>query len=331
MARSDVTAASADEVTLRTAVRRSIEFGPVVHRLIVAFSGGPDSLALAAAAAWVRDHDGPQVTAVIVDHQAQTNSAKVAQQAADVCARLAVPAEIRRVVVQGAGGFEAAARRVRYQALREAADEYKADAVLLGHTRDDQAETVLLRLLRGSGARSLAAMRPVDGLWRRPFLDVPRSTVHRVADAVAARMGVSVWRDPQNVDPAFARVRVRELLGTWPDGAAASYGLARSAALLADDADALDAQATHHMETCVDGTDVVIETLAELPRALRTRILRRWLVAAGSPAGDLDFDHVRAVDALVSSWHGQGEISVPGPLYVHRECGRLRVSRAPKE
>ncbi len=331
MARPHLTPASADELTLRTAVRRSIDLGTPAQRVIVACSGGPDSLALAAAAAWVRDHDGPQVTAVIVDHQVQTDSTEIAQRAADACARLALPTDIRKVEVRGEGGFEAAARRVRYQALREAAEAHEAAAVLLGHTRDDQAETVLLRLLRGSGARSLAAMRPVDGLWRRPFLDVPRSTAHLVADEVAARIGVEVWHDPHNTDPAFARVRIRDLLAAWPDGAAASQGLARSAALLADDADALDAWASQLMDSCVDDGDIVVEGLVDLPRALRTRILRRWLIEAGAPAGDVDFDHVRSVDALVSAWHGQGEISVPGPLYVNRSCGRLRVSRAPKE
>lgn len=331
MARPDVTPASADELLLRSAVRRSVQSEPGARRIIAACSGGPDSLALVAVAAWFQDHDGPHVTAVIVDHQVQSDSADVAGRAADACGRLGVAAEIRPVSVDGAGGFEAAARRARYGALGAAAADHDADAVLLGHTRDDQAETVLLRLLRGSGARSLAAMRPVAGLWRRPFLDIPREVVHRVAAEIATRTGVPVWHDPHNADPAFARVRVRALLAAWPDGATASHGLARSAALLADDAEALDSWADAEMMKCLDGSDIVIESLTHLPRALRTRILRRWVIEAGAPAGDLDFDHVRAIEALVSAWHGQGEVSVPGPLTVGRECGRLRVSRAPKE
>jgi len=326
-----MTPASTDELTLRTAVRRSVEREPAARRVITACSGGPDSLALAAAAAWLRDHDGPHVTAVIVDHQVQDDSAEVAQRAADACRQLGLPAEIRPVVVSGGGGFEAAARRARYAALRAAAADHEADTVLLGHTRDDQAETVLLRLLRGSGARSLAAMRPVDGLWRRPFLDIPRAVVHRVAEEVADRKGVSVWNDPHNADPNFARVRVRGLLAAWPDGATASHGLARSAALLADDAEALDAWAETAMANCVDGPDLIIASLVELPRAVRTRILRRWVIAAGASAGDVDFDHIRAIEALVSTWHGQGDVSVPGPLTVGRECGRLRASQTPKE
>lgn len=331
MARSNMMPASADELELRTAVRRSLEGEPAVRRIITACSGGPDSLALAAVAAWLHDHGGPQVLAVIVDHQVQADSADVAERAADACGRVGLAAEIRPVIVDGEGGFEAAARRARYGALRAAAADHDADAVLLGHTRDDQAETVLLRLLRGSGARSLAAMRPVDGLWRRPFLGTPRATVHRVAEDVAARLGVAVWHDPHNADPAFARVRVRGLLAGWSDGATASHGLARSAALLADDAEALDSWAEAEMADCLDGSDIVIDPLLRLPRALRTRILRRWVIEAGAPAGDLDFDHVRAIEALVSAWHGQGDVSVPGPLRVGRECGRLRVSRAPKE
>jgi tRNA(Ile)-lysidine synthase len=313
--------ASPGELAARHAVAESLGDA---QRVVVACSGGPDSVALAAVAAWVGERHGISVGAVIVDHQLQPDSAQMAQSAADACAAFGLsPVVIRQVSVTGVGGLEAAARAARYDALHEVAREMNADAILLGHTRDDQAETVLLRLLRGSGARSLAAMRPVAGVLRRPFLALPRSDVHAVAREVAHRHGVQLVRDPHNDDPAFARVRVRQLLAGWPDREAAVIGLARSAALLADDADYLDALADEYMST-IDG-DLLIDALLALPRAVRTRVLRRIICQAGSPAGSLTYEHVMSVEALISRWHGQGEVALPGGVRAWREYGRLRV------
>lgn len=323
--------ASPAELELRHAVRMMCQHEPVVQRAIVACSGGPDSIALAAAAAWEATHGGPPAHAVIVNHQAQPDSAAVSQRAAEACRALGLDADVVAVDVGTEGGFEAAAREARYRALAEAAKQHRADAVLLGHTRNDQAETVLLRLLRGSGARSLAAMRPIHGLWRRPFLDISREQVHGVAAEIAQRVGIPIWDDPHNSDPAFARVQVRQLLAQWPSGPAAVLGLSRSAALLADDADLMDALAEEAEGTCLDSGELVIDDLVALPRAVRTRVLRRWLTAQGSPPGDLDYAHVSAVDSLVTDWHGQGPVTVPGGFGVERAYGRLRMVPTPKE
>jgi tRNA(Ile)-lysidine synthase len=319
--------ASPGELAARHAVAESLGD---VQKVVVACSGGPDSVALAAVTAWVGERQGVSVGAVIVDHQLQPGSAQMAQSAADACSAFGLsPVVIRQVTITGAGGLEAAARSARYAALHEVAQEMNADAILLGHTRDDQAETVLLRLLRGSGARSLAAMRPVVGVLRRPFLVLPRSVVHSVAQELAVRHGVQLVHDPHNEDPAFARVRVRQLLTGWPDRDAAIIGLARSAALLADDADYLDALADEYLAS-IDG-DPSIDALMALPRAIRTRILRTIIRNAGSPAGSLTYDHVMSVEALISRWHGQGEVALPGRVRAWRECGRLRVQAANDE
>ena len=321
-------AAGEAELATRAAVRRALVDLPAGSRVLVACSGGPDSLALTAAAAWVAPRAGLEVAAVVVDHGLQEGSAQVADAAADACAALGVPAQVVRVTVGSAGGPEAAAREARYAALTEAAAVRGAVAVLLGHTLDDQAETVLLRLARGSGARSLAAMAPRSGLWRRPFLDVPRATVRAAADALGVR-GIEPWQDPHNDDRGFARVRVRALLDDLVRdlGPGAVAGLARSADLLRDDADALDALAAAAAAELVRADDdcrwAAIPDLAALPAAVRTRVIRTMALACGSPADGLGVDHVRTVEAYVVDWHGQGPTRLPGGVRAERTCGRL--------
>lgn len=311
------------------AVRRAVEECladiPADSLLLVAVSGGADSLALAQAVAAT----GRPSAAAIIDHGLQADSAAVAAQAAKECTRLGLdPVVVERVDASAKGsGPEAAARDARRSALEAIADRLGAVAILLAHTRDDQAETVLLRLARGSGARSLAAMSAVIGRWRRPLLDVPRDVVR------ASAAGLDVWEDPHNLDPAYARTRVRhealpalvEALG--PDVVA---GLARSARLLGDDADALDALAREAAAavTAPDGSlDVV--GLASLPRALRTRILRSTAITAGCSAGALTSAHVDRLEALVSDWRGQGAVDLPGGLAGERSYGRLAIRRVP--
>jgi len=178
-------------------------------RVVVAVSGGADSLALAAVTAFVADRASWDLRAVIVDHQLQTGSADVAANAAKQLAERGVDVDVVEVEVRRAGGPEAAARSARYAVL-EAQD---TDAVLLAHTLDDQAETVLLGLGRGSGPRSIAGMAEVNGLFRRPFLALRRSDTEQICVA----SGLTWWVDPHNSDPAFRRVRIRSeaLLRRW--------------------------------------------------------------------------------------------------------------------
>jgi tRNA(Ile)-lysidine synthase len=257
-----------------------------------------------------------------VDHGLQDGSAAVAVAAAETCDALGMPAQVIRVDVGRAGGPEAAARTARYAALEHAASSVSARAVLLGHTLEDQAETVLLRLARGSGARSLSAMAPVSGLWRRPFLALPRATVRVAATDALAPLGRSAWSDPHNEDREFARVRVRALLDALSAdlGPGVVLGLARSAELLRADADALDAEAERALVGLADdGMDC--EVLAALPAAVRTRVIRLMALRAGCP--ELGIDLVRRVDALVVDWRGQGPIHLPGGVSAERSCGRL--------
>jgi tRNA(Ile)-lysidine synthase len=309
----------------RTAVRRAIAALPDVaagDAVGIAVSGGADSLALAAAAAWELPRAGLRGVAVTVDHGLQPGSADVAAGASAACRELGLDAMVTTARVEGAGGPEGAARAARYAALGTAADAAGADLVLLAHTLDDQAETVLLGLARGSGARSLSGMAVRSGRWVRPFLGVRRS---QTRDACRA-LDLTAWDDPHNTDPRFARSRVRQealpaLESALGPGVAAA--LARSAGLLRDDADALDDLASKALAEGSGSDGLAVDALAALPAAVRRRVLRTAAVAAGSPAGSLSAAHLTALDALVTSWRGQGPVSLPGGLVGERRCDRL--------
>lgn len=290
----------------------------------VALSGGPDSLALTAAAATVLP-----TTALIVDHGLQSGSADVAQAARRQALDLGcVAAQVLTVDVGVAGGPEAAARNARYAALDGAR---RGAAVLLAHTLDDQAETVLLGLGRGSGPRSIAGMRPCDPPWFRPLLDVRRSLTH----AVCAELGVSAWDDPHNHDHRFTRVRLRaEVLPLLDEvlGGGVAEALARTAAALREDNDALDALAARDLVSAASGGVLSIDSIGPLPAALRRRVIRGWLLAGG--ARDLTDRQIRTVDDLIVAWRGQGGVAVGCDrprtrLFAERRDGTLVLRFAP--
>ncbi|OBA87305.1 tRNA lysidine(34) synthetase TilS [Mycolicibacterium elephantis] len=279
-------------------------FCPADERWCVALSGGADSLALTAVAAKLKP-----TTALVVDHQLQPDSATVAATARDQALTLGcVGAQVIRVDVGTEGGPEGAARTARYRALDDARD---GAPVLLGHTLDDQAETVLLGFGRGSGPRSIAGMRPSDPPWCRPLLEVRRSVTRQAC----AELGVTPWQDPHNTDPRFTRVRLRtEVLPLLEDvlGGGVAEALARTAAALRADTDALDELARQALIEA--GVDAGLDTsrLAGLPEAIRLRVIRGWLLAGG--ASGLTAKHIRGVDTLVMAWRGQGGVAVGSPL-----------------
>ena len=288
--------------------------------VLAAVSGGADSLALAAAVAWVGPKLGLRVGAVTVDHGLQTGSADRADEVVEQCVGLGFELAVAASVDVGhGGGPEAAARKARYEVLAAVVSRESAAAILLGHTLDDQAETVLLGLARGSGARSLAGMRPCErgagGLLLRPLLGVRRTTTA----AACAAMALTPWQDPHNLDRRYARVRVRRdalpaLEAAVGPGIAES--LARTADLLRADADALEVLAA-------DVSSLAIDDLVALLPALRRRVLRGAAVAAGASDGELGAVHVAELDRLVTEWHGQGPVSLPGGLVAERRCDRL--------
>ena len=313
---------------LRSAVRPFLENLTAGDSAIVAVSGGADSLALA----YVLIKEVPNLAitliAVTVDHQLQTGSADQAKKVQEQLKAMGYQEVIiEKVSVVEKSGIEADARTARYAALDAIAHAYGASQVFLGHTRDDQAETVLLGLARGSGTRSLSGMATVNGKYARPFLQLTR--LQTVAACVEAE--ITPWNDPHNANEKFSRVRVRNKVMPVMEeeiGPGIAAALARSAAILRDDADALDEMAQAVISR-VDLSDLDCAALAELPRAIRSRILRAAIYAAGAPSGSVSADHLAGVEALVTSWRGQGEASLPGGVKVARISGRLSLLARP--
>ncbi len=294
--------------------------------VLVACSGGADSLALAVATSFVAPRLGVRAGLVTVDHGLQPGSAERAEAVAKWAVDTGLaPVEAVAVRVGRDGGPEAAARSARYAALDAAADRTGAVAVLLGHTRDDQAETVLLGLARGAGPRGLAGMPLRRGRYLRPFLRLPRS----VPRQACAELDLPPWEDPHNADPAYARARVRNLLPMLVDtlGPGVVANLARTAELIAADTGHLDelAAAALAAAVSVDGS-VDAVALADYPAPVRTRAVHAWLRGLGVPGSALSARHVTSVDALITSWHGQGPVQLPGGIRVGRVAGRLTDS-----
>ncbi|MFV0430311.1 MAG: tRNA lysidine(34) synthetase TilS [Arachnia sp.] len=286
--------------------------------VIVGCSGGADSLALALGAQWAAPRCDAQVLAVVIDHGLQPASAQTARRVVEQLRSRGISAQVRRVHVDAASadGPEAAARDARLA-------ELGGDGlpVLLGHSLDDQAETVLLGLLRGSGTRSLAGMAAARGPFLRPLLGVRRATLRDACH----QWGLEVWDDPHNQDPRFARVRARRHLA----GMAAELGrdlapaLARTATLARADADLLDELAWQTLPGPL-GEEFQVLSLAGQPSAVRWRALLSWLSENGLP--EVAMVHILAVDALVVDWRGQGPVAVPGGT-VARSQGRLSLTR----
>ncbi|GAA3274928.1 tRNA lysidine(34) synthetase TilS [Dactylosporangium vinaceum] len=300
---------------------------PAGGTVLVACSGGADSLALAAATLFVARRMGLRCGLVTVDHGLQEGSGERAAELGDwAVERGFAPVQVRSVRVGAAGGPEAAAREARYAALEAAAVEHRAAMVLLGHTRDDQAETVLLALARGSGPRGLAGMpqrRVRNGVvFVRPLLDVGRAETR----AACAAEGLVAWEDPHNVDASYARARVRPIVAALGAGVVAN--LARTARLVGADADYLDGLAADALEKALsDGGGLSVVELGRMAGPIRTRVLHAWALRLGVPGTDLALRHVDALDALIVRWHGQGAVALPGGLAVTRTGGLLQTCR----
>ncbi len=313
---------------VRNAVRCCLSDLAAGDLVLAACSGGADSLAVAAAAAFVAPRLGLRAGGVTVDHGLQPGSASRAAEVAALLGRLGLdPVRSIAVTVPGPGqGPEAAARAARYGALDEVAKECGAAAVLLGHTLDDQAETVLLGLARGSGGRSLAGMPARRGPYRRPLLAVRRATTV----AACADLGLEAWQDPHNSDFSYTRARVRHQALPALEaalGPGVAEALARTASQLRADAECLDdlafAEVTRSRGNCCDPAGIDAKLLLALPAAIRTRVLRDAAVMAGCPHGSLTAGHVEQVDALVTRWRGQRWVDLPGNVRALRRDGKI--------
>ena len=313
---------------VRLAVRPSFRAdGGDTH--LVACSGGADSLALLAACVFEASKTGTRIVGVTVDHGLQDGSAEHATRVVGQMALLGADetASIRVTVDPGPAGIEAGAREARYVALQQLAVHFDADVVMLGHTLDDQAETVLLGLARGSGGRSLQGMR---GYFRnegdragfaRPLLGVTRA----VTEAACLADGIAWWDDPQNADPRFARSRVRHTVMPLLErelGPGIAEALARTGEQLREDMDFLEPfelDAFHRARTA-NGVDM--EEVGDVGAAIRSRAVRRAAIEAGAIASDLTRAHVLDVLRLIGT-RGK-EIQLPGHVTAYAEGPVLR-------
>ena len=302
----------------RQAVRPWIEktSGPI----LIGVSGGADSLALSIAT--ILEAGDREVIPVVIDHGLQVDSELIAKQTCEKLLALHfTKIESIRVSVEITDGIEASARRARYEAFNKCAEKYSSTTFFLGHTENDLAESVLLGLARGSGTRSLSGIAEVNGIFIRPFLAISREKTVRVCE----ENSIVPWSDPHNEDQQFARVRVRKNILPVIErdlGPGIVEALSRSSRILREDADALDELASKFMES---EDFLSIEALTSIPKAVRARVLRRAIYAAGAPAGSLTADHLAPIEALVTAWHGQGHTSLPGGVKVERISGRLSL------
>ncbi len=313
---------------VRLAVRRTLaDLGDAV--VLVACSGGADSLALLAATVFEARHEPWRVVGVTVDHGLQEGSHQLAEHVVGQMAALGADETVSvRVRVDTRGqGLEAAAREARYAVLGEVAQRAGAVVVLLGHTLDDQAETVLLGLTRGSGGRSIAGMRPGFDVFRRPLLRVTRAQTEQACRAE----GIDFWSDPHNEDPRFTRARIRHRVMPVLErelGPGVAAALARTGDSLQEDMTALDDLADGLRQELRSAEGLPVDRLARLVPALRRRVLRGAAVEAGALPGELFRSHVLALDDLARGPRGR-EVQLPGHVTAYRtpDGSRLRFRR----
>ncbi|MFZ9360823.1 MAG: tRNA lysidine(34) synthetase TilS, partial [Candidatus Nanopelagicales bacterium] len=310
-------------INLQNAVNNLLKDFEPADNILVACSGGADSLALAWTSQVVTKRIGLNLIAVIIDHQLIKESSQVAQDAKKKCEDFGIEkVVIKQIEVKDDNdGLEAAARKARYEAFEELVNEFNAKAVLLAHTQDDQAETMLMRLTRGSGAKSLSAMKEVSGKYLRPFLHIRKQVL---VDALE-KENISYWQDPANTNYKFLRAKVRhELMPKLIEvlGDSAIDSLDRSSELLKEDNEALESLALESYEKL--NKELKVQELEKLPTAIRKRVIKIAALNSGVTPGPFSFEHIEAIDALVTNWRGQGNVDLPGFIQASRVDQTIR-------
>lgn len=329
--------ASKAVMTTRKAVKDSLADAGILTSqqfILVGLSGGADSLALAAAVAWVAERNSFTAGAIIVNHNLQEGSREVAETAAKQAESLGLaPVIIKDVSVPNscdAGGPENAARIARYQAFEEVLDMTGASRVLTAHTKNDNAEQVLISIARGSGTRSLAGIRKERDYLIRPFLN----SVSRDCTVQACRdQNLTIWNDPQNKHTIYTRVRVRETVIPVLQQELGEHvvdSLNRTAELAAIDADAFDWMVDRlvkdiNIDVLTDSSvSVQVSQLKEFPEGILSRVVRKIIQDRFDCS--ITSEQTSNVVKLITNWHGQKFINTAG-VTVKRADGRLVFSR----
>lgn len=309
----------------RHAVRQTLRSLNPGDQVLVAVSGGADSLLLAYCLNVEGAKESLRISAVVIDHQLQEHSEAVAQQTKNRLQAIGISEiEVIKVDVLKKDGLEADARSARYAALTAAAKKNNAVAIFLGHNQDDLAESVLLGLTQGAGTKSLAGMATHSGLYIRPFLSLAREEIN----AACVEAGIEYWSDPHNDDERFTRVKIRKQILPLMEsqlGPGIKEALARSARIFREDSDALEILTDEIFATIANPGSIEVELLERLPAALRKRVIRRALAHFG--ATRISSEQLDWVDALISQWHGQGAVALPAGVTARRESGRLALSQ----
>jgi tRNA(Ile)-lysidine synthase len=309
----------------RLALRQALKSLNPGDRVLVAVSGGADSLLLAHCLNLEGESTALHISAVIVDHQLQERSGDIALQTKKKLLEMGIPeVHVIEVEIVKKDGLEADARTARYEALTEFAAKERATAIFLGHNQDDLAESVLLGLTQGSGTKSLAGMTKQAGLYFRPFLSLSREEIVEAC----TEAHIEYWNDPHNEDERFTRVKIRKQILPLMEsqlGPGIKEALARSARIFREDSDALDTLTEEIFATIADPGSIEVELLERLPVALRKRVIRRALARLG--ATRISAEHLDWVEALIGQWHGQGAVALPAGVTARRESGRLALSR----
>ena len=300
------------------------------QKLLVAVSGGADSLALAAATEFEAKKLNLKIAAAVIDHSLQPQSAQVAANTAKQLSGLGFEeVHIKKVSVGTRGGPEAAAREARYKALEELRLKTKSNFIVLGHTSSDQAETVLLGLVRGSGAKSLSGMSERTNFLLRPLLGIERKTTEQFC----RDSGIKFWSDPQNKDSKYLRVLIRKTILPFLEkqlGGSVAKSLTRTSDQLREDGQYLDAEANKKYSKLAraSGSSVSFDAaeLAKLPAAILNRVVKIALDGFGKESSRT---HILAVTELVLSWHGQKPLTLPG-VRVGRRANTITFTKQEK-
>lgn len=296
---------------VRRAVRETFESEQLASAksVLLAVSGGPDSMALALGAIFELPKLGIQVFAAVVNHNLQPGSGAVALATLERLSAMGIESKVLDIKVSRTGaGPEAEAREARYSALEKHCAEVGADFIVTGHNLDDQAETVLLGLTRGSGLRSIAGMKAVDGKLVRPLLGIEKQELTRAC----IDSGVEYWLDPHNQDAAFTRVRIRNLMQQIEAelGPGVNESLARTASLASEVDDFLTTAALELVERARAGAGFEVNELAASHPAVRNKALQ--LICIESGASSISRTQVLSLAQLITNWHGQKPLSLSG-------------------